>query len=80
MRVSIFAFFHNQHQPTPEIALLGKSEELISFVTDRPGHDLRYAVDCSKIRAELGWMAKKKFTDGLENTVHFYIEQYGGEV
>lgn len=57
---------------------LGKDEELISFVPDRPGHDLRYAVDCSKIRTQLGWSAKTEFTDGLHNTVRFYERKYGG--
>ena len=60
------------------LSLLGKGEELISFVSDRPGHDLRYAVDCSKIRAQLGWSAETEFTDGLRDTVRFYERKYGG--
>lgn len=60
------------------LACLGKSEELISFVTDRPGHDLRYAVECSKIRTELGWSAKTSFKDGIKDTLDFYKEKYGG--
>lgn len=62
------------------LSLLGKGEELISFVPDRPGHDLRYAVDCSKIRTELGWRAKKSFKDGIKDTLDFYKEKYGGTV
>ena len=62
------------------LSLLGKGEELISFVPDRPGHDLRYAVDCSKIRTELGWSAKKSFKDGIKDTLDFYKEKYGGKV
>jgi len=46
---------------------------LISFVEDRPGHDLRYAVDCSKIERDLGWRAKTNFEEGLELTVAWYL-------
>ena len=47
--------------------------ELISFVTDRPGHDRRYAMNISKIRRELGWQPKESFETGLEKTVHWYL-------
>lgn len=57
---------------------LGKGEELISFVSDRPGHDLRYAVDCSKIRTELGWSAKISFKNGIKDTLDFYKVKCGG--
>ena len=60
------------------LSLLGKSEEHISFVSDRPGHDLRYAVDCSKIRTSLGWSAEREFSDGLRDTARFYETKYGG--
>ena len=49
-------------------------KELITFVTDRPGHDARYAIDCSKIERELGWTPKETFETGLRKTVQWYIE------
>ncbi len=48
--------------------------EQIRFVSDRPGHDLRYAIDCGKIEAELGWQPKESFASGLEKTVHWYLD------
>lgn len=48
----------------------GKYETLIQFVTDRLGHDFRYAIDCSKIRNELGWKPKHNFQEGLAETVN----------
>lgn len=54
--------------------LLGKSEDLISYVNDRPGHDLRYAIDASKIQNELAWKAKYDFDFGIKETVKWYIE------
>ncbi len=56
------------------LSLLGKSEELISFVTDRAGHDRRYAIDPSKIHAELGWLPETKFEEGIEYTVKWYLD------
>lgn len=50
-----------------------KHETLISFVSDRPGHDFRYAIDSSKISAELGWQAQTKLTEGLAATVKWYL-------
>ncbi|MFP4385213.1 MAG: dTDP-glucose 4,6-dehydratase [Spirochaetia bacterium] len=49
-------------------------KKLISFVKDRPGHDRRYAVDCSKIKQELGWKQSVTFREGLEKTVDWYLE------
>src|SRR6202012_958356 len=47
---------------------------LIAFVTDRPGHDQRYAIDASKLAAELGWRPRENFTSGLERTIAWYLE------
>jgi dTDP-glucose 4,6-dehydratase len=52
----------------------GTSEKLIQFVTDRPGHDLRYAIDASKLTNELGWKPSLTFEEGLEKTVEWYLE------
>ncbi len=51
----------------------GTSEKLITFVKDRPGHDLRYAIDSSKLQNELGWSPIPDFDDGLEKTVEWYL-------
>ncbi len=53
---------------------IGSSQELITFVTDRAGHDLRYAIDASKIDNELGWKPKYTFEEGLSETVDWYLE------
>jgi dTDP-glucose 4,6-dehydratase len=53
---------------------LGKPESLIHFVTDRPGHDRRYAIDPTKIHQELGWLPATKFEDGIKQTVQWYLE------
>ena len=52
----------------------GTSEQLITFVKDRPGHDLRYAIDASKIQKELGFEPSVQFVEGLEKTVDWYLE------
>jgi dTDP-glucose 4,6-dehydratase len=54
-------------------AAIGRHEELISFVTDRPGHDLRYAIDPTRICAELGWRPRETFETGLRKTVLWYL-------
>jgi dTDP-glucose 4,6-dehydratase len=51
----------------------GTSEKLITYVRDRPGHDLRYAIDSSKLQRELGWSPIPEFADGLEKTVEWYL-------
>ena len=53
---------------------LGKSEELITYVTDRKGHDMRYAIDPAKIHAELGWLPATKFDDGIKKTIKWYLD------
>ncbi|MBF7090658.1 dTDP-glucose 4,6-dehydratase [Flavobacterium sp. ALJ2] len=51
----------------------GTSQELITYVKDRPGHDLRYAIDASKINTELGWKPSVTFEEGLEKTINWYL-------
>lgn len=53
----------------------GESLELISYVEDRAGHDLRYAIDSTKLQTELGWQPKTHFDDGLRRTIRWYIER-----
>jgi dTDP-glucose 4,6-dehydratase len=47
---------------------------LITFVTDRPGHDLRYAIDATRIRSELGWTPVETFDSGIKRTVEWYLQ------
>ena len=56
------------------LAQLGKPESLITYVTDRPGHDMRYAIDPTKIHTELGWLPETKFDDGIKATIQWYLE------
>jgi dTDP-glucose 4,6-dehydratase len=56
------------------LEIMGKSESLIEHVEDRPGHDVRYSLDSSKIRAELGWKPRHRFEEALELTVKWYQE------
>lgn len=52
----------------------GYSESLITFVTDRAGHDLRYAIDCNKLKRELAWAPSVTFAEGLERTIRWYLD------
>ncbi|GIK83911.1 MAG: dTDP-glucose 4,6-dehydratase [Patescibacteria group bacterium] len=56
------------------LKIMGKGEDMIEFVTDRPGHDKRYSVNWSKIKTELGWKPSVSFEEGLEKTIHWYQE------
>lgn len=56
---------------------LGKPESLITYVTDRPGHDLRYAIDSTKVEKELGWDRTYNFDDGIKETIKWYVENQG---
>ncbi|WP_088228894.1 dTDP-glucose 4,6-dehydratase [Desulfosporosinus sp. FKB] len=53
---------------------LGKPDSLISYVTDRPGHDMRYAIDPTKIHRELGWIPETRFEDGIKTTIQWYLD------
>ena len=53
---------------------LGKPESLITYVTDRKGHDMRYAIDPTKIHSELGWLPETKFADGIKMTIRWYLD------
>ncbi len=53
---------------------LDKSEDLITYVTDRKGHDMRYAIDPAKIHAELGWLPETMFADGIVKTIQWYLD------
>jgi len=52
---------------------LGKDQDLITFVEDRPGHDVRYSLDSSRIRSELGWKPKRSFEEALKETIDWYV-------
>ena len=52
----------------------GSSEKLITYIKDRPGHDLRYAIDASKINKELGWSPTVTFEEGLSKTIDWYLK------
>jgi len=68
---------HNEKQNIEIVKLilkyLGKSDELITYVEDRKGHDFRYAIDPNKINKELGWYPKTKFEDGIIKTIDWYL-------
>lgn len=53
---------------------LGKGEDLITFVKDRPGHDRRYAIDPAKIHKELGWLPQTSFAEGIKKTIKWYLD------
>ena len=55
------------------LSILGKSEDLITYVKDRPGHDMRYAIDPTKIKNELGWYPETTFEEGIKKTVEWYL-------
>ncbi len=68
---------HNERKNIDIVRLickaLGKSESLITYVADRKGHDLRYAIDPTKIHTELGWLPETKFEDGIQKTIQWYL-------
>ena len=54
----------------------GASTQLINYVSDRPGHDFRYAIDSSKLNKQLGWKSSRNFLKNIKKTVSWYIKQY----
>ncbi len=56
------------------LSILGRPESLVKYINDRPGHDMRYAIDYSRATNELGWLPETRFEDGLEETVAWYVE------
>ncbi len=67
----------NIHMAKLILSKLGKSELLLKFVKDRPGHDRRYAMDSSKIEVELGWKPRRSFEEGIDETIKWYAEHDG---
>jgi len=65
----------NELQPKSE----GKYQDQITFVKDRPGHDLRYAIDATKIENELGWKADENFESGIKKTIEWYLQKYNNK-
>ena len=63
-----------QRYPQAAASCDARSEQLISFVTDRPGHDRRYAIDAAKLSSELGWQPAERFEGGLRKTVRWYLD------
>ena len=62
------------HSKKPVPFWIHEYEETIKYVTDRPGHDLRYAIDCSKLENELGWKPEETLKTGIEKTVKWYLD------
>jgi len=56
------------------LSIMDKSEDLIEFVDDRPGHDFRYSMNSNKLQNELGWKSKTSFESGIANTVNWYLK------
>lgn len=54
---------------------MGKGEEYITFVEDRKGHDVRYAIDATKIRTDLNWEPKIRFENGIVKTIQYYLSK-----
>ena len=69
---------HNEKQNIDIVKIicreLGKSEDLITYVADRKGHDMRYAIDPSKIHHDLGWLPETSFENGIKKTIQWYLE------
>ena len=74
--------YHNEKRNIDVVKLickeLKKPESLITYVADRKGHDMRYAIDPTKIYEELGWLPETKFEDGIKKTIKWYLEHETG--
>ncbi len=70
--VDVVCSILNELQPKSQ----GKYQDQITFVTDRPGHDLRYAIDATKIENELGWQADENFETGIKKTIVWYLKKF----
>ena len=64
----------NKISSLPLASGINNFEELITFVKDRPGHDVRYAIDCTKIKEHLGWEPKETFESGMEKTIQWFVD------
>ncbi len=78
----VYNFGGNAEYPNIQIvktilSSINKPETLIEYVKDRPGHDKRYAMDCTKAEKELNWKPRTQFTDGLKKTVKWYLDNQG---
>jgi dTDP-glucose 4,6-dehydratase len=58
------------------LKILNKSEKLLTFIKDRPGHDFRYSIDTTKVQKEIGWQQKTSFQEGIKKTVNWYIKNF----
>ena len=67
------AYLVRSHNPAFRASPLTNYSSLITYVKDRPGHDLRYAIDASKIERELGWKPEESFETGIRKTVEWYL-------
>nr|WP_203649312.1 GDP-mannose 4,6-dehydratase [Secundilactobacillus yichangensis] len=71
---------HNEQSNNEIVRLicseLGISEDRIEYVADRLGHDWRYAVDSSKIERELGWQSQQELSEGMKETIQWYVDRY----
>ena len=76
--VKMLCDYVDQHDGYPVSGF--SSRDLINFVEDRPGHDTRYAIDASKIINEIGWKPRKSFTEGLSETVNWYMSHYRDQI
>ncbi len=74
--VEVICELLDKKRPLPS----GSYKQFITYVTDRPGHDLRYAIDATKIETQLGWRASETFTTGIAKTVDWYLERLEAKV
>ena len=73
MWLNLFVIFLKSSPKKPQG--IEKYQDLITFVKDRPGHDIRYAVDASKVENKLGWVPEETFDSGLSKTVQWYLDE-----